>query len=297
MFETGIYKRSDLDSDTRVLLFKKCEGFILNSNSFTQGTYGDDWVDEFNIIDRDYKLSKEDIEAILNNSKYISKQVEDFLFYYNNIFNVTDKFLISENKEEIFKINILDKILKINDNLISIEYSGKIVKIRCNQFDELRTCIHEYFGGILMFKTAIYKRNDRDCNSRVLLFKESQGFILNSNNYAHGRYGKDWVDEFNIIDKEFILSDVDIKAIRKNPNNVSDNVEEFFLNHSTKFNVINSFLVSELKNDFIKIDILDRISKIDENTISIVYSGKSEKIRCSEFDKLQKVFINIKEVF
>ena len=148
-----------------------------------------------------------------------------------------------------------------------------------------------------MFEIGIYKRKDKKSDSRVLLFKKGHGFILNTKTYENGLYGNDWIEDFNTLDKEFTLSEADIKDIRDNPNNVSDNVEQFLLNFSPKFNVINSSLVSEFKNDFIKIDILDRISKIDDNIISIEYSGKSEKIRCLEFDKLQKAFLKTIEIF
>ena len=148
-----------------------------------------------------------------------------------------------------------------------------------------------------MFKVAIYKRRDIENDLRVLLFHEFEGFALKSRDLPNGAYSDTWDDRFSIIDTDYILSKKDIENIRKINTDIPDEVEALLVEHSIEFEITDDFLISKDNKDIIKISLLNRIYKLDDNHISIEYSGKSEKIKCNQFDKLQKAFMNIKNIF
>ena len=138
MFKIGIYKRRDMNSKSRVLLFKKGHGYIFNSSDYSNGIYGDDWNENFSVIDEEYILSKEEIRAIQKRNHIPDSKIEHFLLTYSIEFNVINEFLVSKNEDVILRINCFDKISKINDKFISIEYSGKKETIKCSEFDKLK---------------------------------------------------------------------------------------------------------------------------------------------------------------
>ena len=146
-----------------------------------------------------------------------------------------------------------------------------------------------------MFQVGIYKRDDINSPTRLLLLKEREGFIFDSSEHKDCSFGDNWIKNFSILDEDFFLSTDNVKEIRKH--SLAKNVEEFLLKHTMSFSVIKNFLISKDQKEILKISILDKISKIDDNSIFIHYSGKTEKIRCSEFDKLKQEFMNVKEVF
>ena len=151
-----------------------------------------------------------------------------------------------------------------------------------------------------MFEIGIYKRADIENNVRILLIDKRKGFIFNTPDFPSGTYAENWREQFNVLDKDHILSEEDIQSLqdRIKDKKLYNKIERFLSTYISYFTIINNkFLVSENKEDTIKISILDRVSKIDDNVISIEYSGKKETLLCKDYDQLQKVFMNIGEVF
>ena len=144
MFKLGIYKRTDIESPTRVFLIETGKGFIFYDNNYSSAEYGEDWIDNFNELDKDYKISRENKNLIIQNAKGAGC-LKQILAYFNEdtIFTVQSAFLVSKNENSIIRISSIDAIEKIDDSQFYIEYNGNERIIQSKDFDKLKEVMLE----------------------------------------------------------------------------------------------------------------------------------------------------------
>jgi len=139
-FKVGFYGRKDSNSIILAIARKRTAyiGFIFNSTESQEGTFGDDWISNFNIEKDDFFISNAMENQIINELKESeSPYLENILFFFNKNkpFIIKGKFLIKE--DELIPIKSILRIKKIDDNFIELNIYGEIKKINFIHYDNL----------------------------------------------------------------------------------------------------------------------------------------------------------------